>query len=237
MTNSGVQLLVSVRNACEAQTAIQGGADVVDVKDPARGSLGRADRATISGVVDQVAGRRPITAALGELGNTSRRSVPAGICLIKVGLAGAATDWRRRLAWHIRAHRPGRLVAVAYADHKRVGAPAVPEVLHWAARSGAAGMLIDTAVKDGQDLFDWLGEAQLRPMVAALHRTGRFIALAGSLKNSSFERAVCLRPRVVAVRGAACIGSDRNGSIDVNRVSALANLIAAHNAAADTGEG
>ena len=39
-------LLVSVRSADEARTALAGGATVIDVKEPERGPLGRADPAT-----------------------------------------------------------------------------------------------------------------------------------------------------------------------------------------------
>jgi uncharacterized protein (UPF0264 family) len=38
-----VRLLVSVANAAEARTALEGDADIIDVKDPSRGSLGMAD--------------------------------------------------------------------------------------------------------------------------------------------------------------------------------------------------
>ena len=37
----GPQLLVSVRNATEAAAAVLGGADILDVKEPANGPLGR----------------------------------------------------------------------------------------------------------------------------------------------------------------------------------------------------
>jgi uncharacterized protein (UPF0264 family) len=62
-----VQLLVSVRSAAEAEAALEGGADVIDVKEPSRGSLGRADDDVIAEVVSTVAGRRTVTAAMGEL--------------------------------------------------------------------------------------------------------------------------------------------------------------------------
>ena len=39
------RLLVSVRSAAEAEIALHGGADLIDVKEPTRGSLGRADGA------------------------------------------------------------------------------------------------------------------------------------------------------------------------------------------------
>jgi uncharacterized protein (UPF0264 family) len=70
-------LLVSVRSAAEAEAALAGGAALIDVKEPARGSLGRADEAVIRAVLGAVAGRRPVSAALGELAEkkgTSPRS-------------------------------------------------------------------------------------------------------------------------------------------------------------------
>jgi (5-formylfuran-3-yl)methyl phosphate synthase len=99
-------LLVSVRSADEALTALAGGADVIDVKEPNRGSLGAADMSTIREVVRAVDGRAPVTAALGELsdvvatrnGNGSF-AVPDGVSLFKTGLShcAASIDWRT--AW------------------------------------------------------------------------------------------------------------------------------------------
>ena len=71
------RLLVSVRSAAEAEAALRGGADVIDVKEPGRGPLGRADDAVIADVVRLVAGRRPVSAALGELCRDPS-SVPRG---------------------------------------------------------------------------------------------------------------------------------------------------------------
>ncbi len=39
------RLLVSVRSAAEAEIALSAGADLIDVKEPSRGSLGAADPA------------------------------------------------------------------------------------------------------------------------------------------------------------------------------------------------
>lgn len=61
------RLLVSVRSAAEAEAALAGGADLIDIKEPTRGSLGRADDRVIADILRQVAGRRPVSAALGEL--------------------------------------------------------------------------------------------------------------------------------------------------------------------------
>ncbi|MEX0885938.1 MAG: (5-formylfuran-3-yl)methyl phosphate synthase, partial [Phycisphaeraceae bacterium] len=43
-------LLVSVRNVAEARAAMAGGADVIDIKEPAAGALGAASPTTIQQV-------------------------------------------------------------------------------------------------------------------------------------------------------------------------------------------
>jgi (5-formylfuran-3-yl)methyl phosphate synthase len=92
-----IQLLVSVRNAQEALQAADSGADIIDVKEPDFGSLGFAGAATIRDVVDAVAGRIPVSAALGECldwptENRDRRAsrfegMGHSLAFVKLGLA------------------------------------------------------------------------------------------------------------------------------------------------------
>ena len=70
-------LLVSVRNANEARTALSAGADVIDVKEPNRGPLGAADIGEIAAIVEAVQSRVPVTAAMGELWELLDTSKPA----------------------------------------------------------------------------------------------------------------------------------------------------------------
>ena len=50
-------LLVSVRNALEAEFAARGGANIIDVKEPARGPLGCADAQTLRNICDAIGQR------------------------------------------------------------------------------------------------------------------------------------------------------------------------------------
>src|SRR5437870_4410912 len=97
-----LQLLVSVRSAAEAEAALAGGAHVIDVKEPLHGSLGRAGEGTIAEVIARVAGRRPVSAAMGELANSSEATPypRPGLAFAKWGLFGMGQDrdWRRLLA-------------------------------------------------------------------------------------------------------------------------------------------
>ena len=61
------QLLVSVRSVAEAESALLGGAGLIDMKEPSRGSLGRIGPEIMQDIVDFVAGRATLSAAMGEL--------------------------------------------------------------------------------------------------------------------------------------------------------------------------
>jgi uncharacterized protein (UPF0264 family) len=206
------RLLVSVRSVEEAHIALRGGADVIDIKEPSRGPLGKADDTVIAAILNAIAGRAPVSVALGELIDEPRLDVPRAN-FVKVGLAHAPADWRQRLS--------GRhLIAVAYADYHRAGAPPVEQVLNFALHHDVAGMLIDTAVKDGHGLSHWC-EDKLPRWIKAMQDTGRLIALAGALHGDAFDRVATMGPDILAVRGAACRGDDRMATIDADRVASL----------------
>ena len=95
------KLLVSVVNAAEARTALDAGADLIDVKDPTRGSLGAPDLATIRSVVAEVAKAAPVSVALGELSELSvldSLAMISGVDFAKLGMAGLVrqADWSGR---------------------------------------------------------------------------------------------------------------------------------------------
>jgi len=62
-----MRLLVSPMNIEEACAAIEGGADILDVKNPKEGSLGANFPWAIRAVVDLAAGRMPVSATIGDL--------------------------------------------------------------------------------------------------------------------------------------------------------------------------
>jgi uncharacterized protein (UPF0264 family) len=228
-----VRLLVSVRNAVEAAEALEGGADVIDIKDPGRGSLGRADDQAMRSILSVVGGVVPISVAMGEWDDSDPCVPPRGARYVKVGLArGAGRGWSRALQAWVDAVAPIGVIAVAYADHHRVNAPSPKEVLDWAAAQGVAGLLIDTAVKDGSGLFDWMDPVRVRSMVLAAREAGKRVALAGSLHGANLFRAVELGPDIVAVRSAACVGHDRQASVDRGCVAELRGIIGSRTVAA-----
>jgi uncharacterized protein (UPF0264 family) len=226
-----MQLLVSVSDASEARTALLGGADVIDAKDPRRGSLGAVGRECLAAISATVAGRRPLSAALGDRASEAlveRRALAAasqGAAFVKVGFRGvqAVGPARRIAAAAARgAGATTQVVLVAYADWRRAESVEPGALLALAGESGAAGVLLDTAFKDAS-LFDLLPATVVEDWVAAAHAAALFAALAGSLRGGDFSRARALGADLVGVRGAACRGG-RAGPVALDRVVALSAL-------------
>ena len=216
-------LLISVRSADEARAAVAGGASIIDVKEPDRGPLGRADPEVWQAVRRAVPPDIPVSVALGELADWRSDSILSGgfegIALRKIGLAGAGPNWTD--AW-ARARLEGRegppWVAVVYADWKQAKAPPPGEIVEAAlAVPDCVGLLIDTWEKG---IPGPLGPSWL-PMLRRVRDGGRFVALAGGLVESDIVRLAHLEPDIFAVRGAACDRGDRRGIIDSARVAAL----------------
>jgi uncharacterized protein (UPF0264 family) len=227
--DASVRLLVSVRDAEEAEAALAGGADLIDIKEPRLGSLGKAADTSIAEIVKQVAGRRPLSAALGELADwddSTRLQIDPAVRLLKIGLAylGSRSDWRKRLeAFRLKISEStcGGLVFAAYADWRRAEAPSVEQIAELALGSNAQAFLIDTWRKDGTTLLDWITMETLAAICDRFRRHGIPVALAGSLGPGQIRALSAMRPTWLAVRGAACIGG-RDGTIDSERVRNLA---------------
>jgi (5-formylfuran-3-yl)methyl phosphate synthase len=212
-------LLVSVRSDAEAGIALAGGAELIDIKEPRLGSLGRAAPAVIRAVADRVAGRCPVSAALGELRDSPPPPDLPGLAFAKWGLSGCAgqPEWQRHLARAgdqlRRANRDCRPVAVAFADWERARAPSPADVWQFALDHGWDVLLLDTWRKDGSTLLDWLPLSELARLRELSLRAGIRVAFAGSLGPEEMRVLLPLRPDWFAVRGAVCRGSRREGEI------------------------
>lgn len=229
------ELLVSVRNVQEAWSALEGGAALIDVKEPSRGSLGRADADVIRAVVALVAGRRPVSAALGEWADGVETILDRNLSHVKWGLAGCRhrTDWRSHLAEALqRSHKPQQVLA-AYADWECAQAPPVEDVFALAAEHPGSVMLLDTHCKEAGNgiakprptLLDWLPLAWIEDLVARCRDANVKIALAGSLGVPEIRALLPARPDWIAVRGAACADGDRQATVQADKVRRLVELL------------
>jgi (5-formylfuran-3-yl)methyl phosphate synthase len=226
-------------NLEEAQEAIAGGADIIDIKNPAEGALGANYPWVIRSIQQITPKNLKVSCTLGEVGNfpgsvSLAAYGAASLCVdyIKVGLHGIKTvDEAVFLLQNVsRAAKecnPKIKVAVAgYADAEKIDAInplLVPEIAH---KSKVDVAMLDTLVKDGKNLFDHLTLRQLKEFVDLAHRFGLEAALAGSLRKQDLHKVYGLGADIVGLRGAACTNSNRvTGQITRELVAELARVV------------
>ncbi|WP_231754123.1 (5-formylfuran-3-yl)methyl phosphate synthase [Caulifigura coniformis] len=224
---------MSVRSALEAASAIEGGAEILDVKDPDRGSLGCPAPDTLFSIC-QAAGaspRRdlPVTVALGECLEWTEQTpfpLPGQITMAKIGLSGLgeSAGWRDqwlRVRQRFEDERGTGIhwVAVAYLDQDDAGSPSIDDIAGAAIDTGCAGLLLDTFNKSSGRLFDHVSPERLAGLAGRMHSGGRFLAAAGRLNLEDITRLSTLPVDVVAVRSAACEKADRRSPVTSRHVA------------------
>jgi uncharacterized protein (UPF0264 family) len=233
-----LQLLVSVRHPDEVRPALEGGADIIDAKEPASGALGAVRGSTLALILKLVPDRCAFSAALGDPTEPleadalvaalplTRRS---GRTYVKLGFAGVS-GWESslgvlRAACDAAERHPARprVIAVAYADRK--AGPDLDGTVELAADAGARGVLVDTFQKEGGTLLDAIPPARLTGWVARARRAGLLVALAGRLDRDALVALSSTGAHVVGVRGAACEGG-RMGRVSAAKVRSLRDALA-----------
>ncbi len=227
-------LMISVLSASEAREALQGGAEILDIKNPAEGSLGAQVPRVIEEIKEAASGKVKISVAIGDLPNLPGTAALAalgaaalGADYVKAGLYGVhrEIDAVNLLAELKEAVRPfgSSVVAAGYADFRRAGTLGPDCLLRAASAAGARACLLDTAVKDGRGLFDFINPRKLALMAGQAHAAGLLFGLAGALREQDLPVARNLGADVVGLRTAACRDNRRSGPLEAARVRRLAD--------------
>lgn len=218
--------LASVRDRREAEVALGSGADIIDLKDPARGALGAVNLAEVAATVRLVAGKAPVSATVGDLPMQApllreavRRVADCGVDYVKLGIFPGGDPHRSLEALASEAGN-ALLILVAFADR-----PSDFDATTAAASSGARGVMLDTAGKLSGSLPDVLDDEALTLFIAGAKRHGLLAGLAGSLRARHVPRLLQLRPDVLGFRGALCKGEQREAPIDPEACRSLRKLI------------
>ena len=234
-----MQLLVSVRSAEEVEPALAGGADIIDAKEPANGSLGAVSSATLAEVASRVPATQELSVALGDVGAAAEvialidhlelpsRTAPTYLKLGFAGVKSYKTVCELLVTAVARAshHRsPITIVAVAYADSDRATALPAETILHLAMDARVGGVLIDTHLKDGTRLLDWWAPGALATWGSVARRAGLLVGVAGALRPDDIPAAALCEPDVIGFRGAAC-DAGRLGRISASRVALLRRCV------------
>jgi uncharacterized protein (UPF0264 family) len=215
-------LLASVRSAAEAALAVAGGADIIDAKEPAAGALGRVESDVLRAILRDVAGRRPVSATIGDLElspalvSAAVESTAAdGADIVKIGVFPGALEatWA---ALQAIARRGPRLVAVMFADR----APDLIELPRRCAEAGFFGVMLDTADKSAGPLAAHLDREALAGFVARARGLGLVSGLAGSLRLGDIPGLAPLGADYLGFRSALTVAG-RSSRLDAAALRAV----------------
>ena len=227
-----MRLMISVTSEEEAREALSGGAEILDVKNPAEGSLGAQSPEAIRNIKALSSKNVEISAAIGDMpnlpGTAALAALGAASCgadYIKVGLYGTQSEAEaefllREVQKAVRDFNAS-VIAAVYADYQRAGTLNPNFLPRIAASAGVKGCLLDTAIKDGHTLFDFIQPSMIRLLAEQAHADGLLFALAGALSAKDLPMALELGIDVVGIRTAACRENQRNGTLDAGRVRKL----------------
>ncbi|MBE6487952.1 MAG: (5-formylfuran-3-yl)methyl phosphate synthase [Methanosphaera stadtmanae] len=220
-----MELLVSVINLEEAKEAIKGKADILDIKNPKEGSLG-ANFPWIIKQISEYSKDMIISTTVGDVpykpGTVSLASLGCAVSgsnYVKVGLYGTkdysqAKDVMDAVVKTIKEYDQNiTVVACGYADSYNIGSVASNLIPKVAYESGCDVAMLDTYVKDGRRLTDYLDKTQLESFVEESHNYNLKVALAGSVNNDDMPLLKSLSCDIVGVRGCVCSDGDRNNGV------------------------
>jgi dihydroneopterin aldolase len=220
------KMLASVTGVAEAEIAISGGADIIDLKDPKAGALGAVATDTIRQTVSSVAGRRATSAVCGDLPMEpeiirakAEEIAATGVDFVKVGFFPSGNIAACSAALAPLAART-KLIAVIFADL----APDF-EFLPVFAKDGFHGAMVDTAHKAKGRLLDHLPPERIPTFVDRARSHGLAVGLSGSLEAPDIPRLLPFVPDFLGFRGALCDHSDRTASLSAEAVLEVRDLI------------
>lgn len=231
------RLLASVASAAEARIALNGGADIIDIKNPAAGVLGAVDLHILREIVQCVGGRRPVSATIGDIpldgklvGRAIARTRAAGADIVKVGFFEPCVEAACLKALAAEAAKGARIVAVFFADRH-------PELalLPMLSAIGLTGVMLDTANKHNGSLRQLLPDREIAEFIAHAQALGLLAGAAGSLQQEDIPPLLQFEPDYLGFRGALCASRRRTDRLDEKALRSVRACIPGANTLARSG--
>ena len=222
-------LMVSVQNLPESIEALEGGADIVDVKNLQEALVGSAHPHIVRDVREAIPLDRHTSVTLGvvpnQIGTVAMAAYTAGVLKatsVKVGFMNTEYDYAVETLLAAKQALDGfetKLIGSLFADNPLYDGLDPHLTVKLAQEGQCDGYLIDTLTKDGRNLFDFLTEPELRDMVFEGKELGMSTALSGHLRISDLDELARINPDIVGVRGAVCQKGDRTSGVHRDAVA------------------
>lgn len=233
-----IKLLISPQNVAEAKIVVENGVNYIDCKNPTEGSLG----ANFPWIIREMKKLIPnhntqfLSATIGDFPNlpgsaslAALGAVVSGADIIKVGLKGPKNEDQgiflmKNVVKAVKTYKPETKVVVAgYADRSVFGSsPNYLSIPTIASESGSDIAMLDTYIKNGKGLFDFLNVEQLMKFKEKAKDYNIDVALAGNIRIKDLNVIKKISPDILGVRSVVCDGFDRNnGTIRTELINKL----------------
>ena len=221
-------MLASVRSLEEANIAYQGGADIIDIKEPRHGALGAVPLDAMYCIVDELWEKCLISATIGDLPadpfaieDQVMKTAETGVDYVKVGMFSRQhiDDCLPSL---MSCSREGvAIIVVLFADTEFN----IDDVIHSAKLSGLKGIMLDTARKGSGSLLQHQNIFQLEYFVNRSRQFGLLTGLAGSLSIEDVPTLIKVAPDYIGFRTALCSDRKRVGYVDKDAIREIRSAI------------
>lgn len=208
--------LASVQSKQEAVALLPCLPDILDMKQPATGALGALPVEQVAEIVEFVNGRCLTSATVGDLPMQADIIGPAlgamnqsGVDYLKIGLFAddSVEDCLHQLQPYLAAINTP-VIAVLFAD-QQLNLSLVDLIK----QVGFAGVMVDTAEKNGRSLRDHWSESRLEEFVTQARSQDLLCGLAGALRIEDIASLKPLSADYLGFRSALCPERQRNNEL------------------------
>jgi uncharacterized protein (UPF0264 family) len=220
-------MLASVNSLEEARLVLAENVDIIDLKEPALGSLGALDIKLVKSCVVAVNEQCLTSATIGDLPmqpelifNAIKEMAETGVNYIKVGFflsenQDQVIEKLANLAHHV------NLIAVLFADTN-------PDfsLINSLTAAGFKGVMLDTQDKTKGSLTGMMAKSEIERFVNHVKSSRAICGLAGSLTLEDIPILLPYQPDYLGFRGALCAQHRRVGRLNVQSVQAIKQTIA-----------
>lgn len=220
-------MLASVTSVEEAMIVLAEQVDIIDLKNPRSGSLGKLEVGLIASIVAEIGGRCLTSATIGDLpmvpsliSKAVAELSETGVDFVKVGFFpdGESLPVINRLST---LSEKTALIAVLFADIN-------PDfhIIDKLLDAGFKGILLDTMDKSRGSLTKIMVNIEIKAFVNQVKSRNLMCGLAGSLRLDDIPGLLKYHPHYLGFRGALCDGLARTSGINAPAVRQVRKLIA-----------
>ena len=224
------QLLISVKNAEEAQLALDACVDIIDLKDPNVGALGALGVEETLRILQVVDGLAIVSATVGEqhiylndLAVAIEARAEMGVDIVKIAVSPLFYDENFIVELAKLTIVGIKIVAVFFADTKLDF-----NLLPMLKKAGFYGAMLDTQAKQ-RNLLQVQTVTSLQTFTHKCDQYDLRSGFAGSLRLQHVMELLAFKPNYIGFRGGVCDNLLRNHALVPNKVIELKNMLRKHN--------